>query len=201
MRVLLSLLIAVGLGTIAGTLSALAAAGLLPGSSGWRQARVSVGGWTADYTIGTQQTDPWTRARVARDGLLALAQTEAVYFTTTSDSEGRRLSEACAYRMTGQDQEALWWSITLYDSKSRLPMNEDGRLSFDRTRAGAGSGWSVPIQPDPPPAGPWISSRNAGEFDLTLRLYRPSSAVLSDPQQAVRPPVIARVSCRGASAA
>ena len=50
----------------------------------------------------------------------------------------------------------------------------------------------------PRPIG-WISSRSAGTFDLTLRLYMPDAALLADPGTALDPPRLARLSCEGAA--
>ncbi len=193
---ILSLLLTLA-GLAVGGGSALYMSGLLPGAQTSSRSQIDVDGWVADFAIGTVQTDPWTRTRVARHGLLALSQSEAVYFTRTTDNTGARLTDACRYRLSGEDQDALWWSVTLYDGQSRLPMNSDEALSFDRTRAGAGSRWALLIQGAAPEEGPWISSRSAGAFDLTLRLYRPSEALLARPAAFVRPPEIERLDCQG----
>src|SRR5690606_20588940 len=104
------------------------------------------------------------------------------YFTSATDDDGRPLSEACRYRLSGGPMPARWWSVTLYDGESRLPMNDDGALSIDASRAGGGR-WEAIVAPARP-AGEeaWISSRNAGRFDLTLRLYVPEPALFEDPR-------------------
>lgn len=186
-------------GLAVGGASALFMSGLWPGAPREGQSQIDVEGWKADFAIGTVQTDPWSRTRIARHGLLALSQSEAVYFTRTTDDAGARLTEACRYRVSGEDQDALWWSVTLYDGQSRLPMNTDKALSFDRTRARPGARWTLLVQPEAPEEGEWISSRSAGLFDLTLRLYRPSEAVLRQPEAFVRPPRIERLDCVGAT--
>jgi len=138
---------------------------------------INVEGWTSDRSIGALSADPYTRARVARYGLLALAKEEAVYFTRKTDDEGDPLLEACRYELSGGPQNAFWWSITLYDADSRLPMNDDAALSVDATLVGDAPEWTAliaPARPAPVQSAPrhWLSSRAAGTFDLTLRLYR-----------------------------
>lgn len=197
MRFFVQMIATVLLGLVAGGASAMYLSGLLPGIAGPTRSMIDISGWRADFSIGAEQTNPWTRTRVARHGLLALAQSEAVYFTRTTDDAGGRLSERCRYRLTGTDQDALWWSVTLYDAENRLPMNSDRALSFDRTRAGERANWSVAVQSTPPEDGAWISSRAGGAFDLTLRLYRPAKSVLTHPQASFRPPGIERLSCEG----
>lgn len=202
MRHLIAILIGGILGLGAGAGAAFLAAGMA--GPGLRLGGgVDAGGWLSDWTIGSPAANPWTRARVARHGLLALSREEAVYFTRNTDDTGRRLSDACTYRVTGIALPALWWSVTLYDETSFLPRNTDGALSYDRTAADTArrsDAWSFLIAPQRPDIGePWVSSRNAGSFDLTLRLYKPSPELIDAPERNLPPPSITRLSCEEAS--
>lgn len=186
---------AVVVGALLGCGSALWLAGLWPAGSNMAFGNVDVGGWRSDFAIGSTAADPYTRARIARHGLLALAKTEAVYFTRAADDAGAPFREACTYRLSGGPMPAGWWSVTLYDGKSMLPANTDGALSIDASRAGSGA-WSAVIAPKPPEGeGLWISNRGAGTFDLTLRLYMAAPALLSEPRAALKPPRVERISC------
>lgn len=194
------------LGINVGALAAVWLGGMLPGGPRIGNA-IEVDNWHSDWSIGSENADPYVRARVARNGLMGLRKEEAVYFLTTEDETGNPLSEACTYRITGGAMPAQWWSITLYDADNRLPMNEDGRLSFDQTQAedvfeDARQAWEVQVSSTPPDeiGMPAISSRAGGDFDLTLRLYQPSDALLADPEATLVPPRVERVSCtEGAS--
>jgi hypothetical protein len=194
------------LGIALGVASALWLAGLWPGMQPLDFGDVEVDGWRSDFAIGSEAADPYVRARVARHGLLALAKSEAVYFTKVTDDEGRRLTEECTYRLTTGAMPAGWWSITLYTADSMLPMNDDDALSINAgqdvvARVGddiVGRGVSAIVAPRRPEGrGLWISSRNAGQFDLMLRLYMPSEALLADPEGTLEPPSIERLSCEG----
>ncbi len=187
------------LGIILGGASALYLAGLWPGAKPLDFGNIEVDGWRSDFNIGSEAADPYTRARVARHGLLGLAKSEAVYFTRTTDSAGQPLREACEYRLSGGAMPAEWWSITLYGADSKLPMNEDSALSVDATGVSSSSeDWSALISSKrPEPGTDWISSRSAGTFDLTLRLYVPNRALLAAPAEALKPPVVERLSCEG----
>lgn len=201
MRRALAYLAAILAGSAIGLGSALWMAGLLPGGRGLAFGDVDVRGWRSDYASGSEAADPYTRARVARHGLLALAKSEAVYFTRTTDDAGAPLREACRYRLSGGAMPAAWWSVTLYDAQSMLPANRDGALSLDASRAGTGP-WQALIAAERPDDGsPWISSRGAGTFDLTLRLYIPEPAVIEAPARALDPPRIEKLDCAGESAA
>lgn len=185
------------LGALLGLGSALWGAGLWPAHDNLSFGNVNVGGWRSDFAIGSSAADPYTRARVARHGLLALAKTEAVYFTRFADDDGEPLREACRYRIGGGSMPAGWWSVTLYDARSMLPGNKDGALSIDAGRTGPGAWQAVITSERPADAAHWISSRNAGTFDLTLRLYMPEPALLADPAAVLEPPSITRLGCEG----
>jgi hypothetical protein len=184
-------------GCVLGLGSALWMAGLWPPGRNMAFGDVDVAGWRSDFAVGSRAADPYTRARVARHGLLALAKSEAVYFTRAIDDRGERLRETCTYRLSGGPMPAEWWSVTLYDSKSMLPANSGNALSIDAERAGKGA-WSAVIAPQRPVDGtPWISSKGGGMFDLTLRLYVPEPELLVNPNAALGPPRIERLSCEG----
>ncbi|RNJ63981.1 MAG: DUF1214 domain-containing protein [Porphyrobacter sp. IPPAS B-1204] len=196
MRRIFAYLAAMVAGCALGLGSALWLAGLWPEGRSLAFGDVDVGGWRSDFAIGSQAADPYTRARVARHGLLALAKSEAVYFTRLVDDTGAPLREACTYRLTGGAMPAGWWSVTLYDGASMLPANTDNALSIDASGAGEGA-WEAVIAPTRPDgAARWISSRGAGTFDLTLRLYTPDPALLATPKTALSPPKVELVTCK-----
>ncbi|MGB3471303.1 MAG: DUF1214 domain-containing protein [Erythrobacter sp.] len=188
---------ALAIGAALGIASALYLAGLWPGMKPVDFGDIEVDGWRSDFAIGSEAADMYTRARVARHGLLALAKSEAVYFTRTTDGEGAPLREACTYRLTVGKMPAGWWSVTLYDGDSLLPMNEDEALSANQEQETGGEGLVATIAAEKPESGAWISSRNAGSFDLTLRLYVPDEALLADPEATLKPPTVERLSCAG----
>ena len=188
------LLLAIGGGLLAGGGSAL-----------WTMKRGGLaavgGGWQTSQLAGSIDADPWTRARVALTGLLALNRSQAIYFTTATDSSGARLSESCRYRVNGGPLPARWWSVTVYADDDYLPQNEDNALSFDATRVGPdGSGrWQALVAPRRTPAvpdGAWASSHKAGRFTLTLRLYNPTPAAQAN-AALVPLPTVTRLDCGG----
>ncbi|MCL4671749.1 MAG: DUF1214 domain-containing protein [Sphingomonadaceae bacterium] len=191
--------LALVIGAVAGGGSALALSGLFPGFGAMSDGTVNLDGWKADFSTGSEAADAYTRARIARHGLLALARTEAVYFTRNTDDQGERLREGCRYRLSGGKMPAQWWSVTLYDAESRLPMNTDGALSLDASRAGE-EAWSATIAPQAPDEGLWLSSQGGGQFDLTLRLYVTEARLIKDPVATLTPPRVERQDCAGGAA-
>lgn len=154
-----------------------------------------VGAWSVDLDRGGQDAGIYQRAVTAVQVLLALAKEEAVYFVAIDDDEGERLRGDCAYRVTGGDLPATWWSLTLYDGPY-LPENDDEHLSVDATsvQAAANGAWNAYLGPSPDEHGEWISTQGAGRPNLVLRLYVPEDSVLADPAT-VPPPRITRLSC------
>ena len=96
------------------------------------------------------------------------------------------------------EQPGSWWSVTVYDGEGYLPKNADGRLSFDATKAEELQSRRVVLSAEMPEAGAetgedngyWISTRNAGAFDVTLRVYQPTPVAIENPAQAFVLPLI-----------
>lgn len=200
MQMVIRLIVAVIFGANFGALTALWFGGMISGGPSIGNA-IDIDDWRSDWSIGSENANPYVRARVARNGLMGLRKEEAVYFLKTVDDDGEPLREACTYKVAGGAFPAAWWSITLYDPENRLPMNEDGHLSFDQTQAAQrGDGdtrtWAFQVSAKAPAQdAAWVSSKAGGDFDLTLRLYQPSQTLLDDPVTALTPPSIERLSC------
>lgn len=189
------LLLAIGLGVVAGL-----------GSAWWVMKHGSGGEvhahWAGNRVTGATDADPWTRAQVALTGLLALNRSQAIYFRRDVDDSGARLRADCRYRVSGGALPGRWWSVTVYAADDYLPLNDDDALSFDATevRPDAKGRWSATVSPAKPGEGAWASSRNAGNFDLTLRIYNPSLKAQGD-FASIPFPRVERIDCdKGAGA-
>lgn len=164
----------------------------------------SYNGWAGSTLAGSRAADPYTRAMIAKGGLLALNRTETLYFTLTKDEHGRPLNQNCVYQLKGGAFPARWWSVTLYAADDYLPKNHDGAFSIDdtRTQKDPGGGWTAAVslqRPGPGGAPNWISTWAAGTFSLTLRLYNPSPEAAADPHVVIFPQITTQ-SCSGAAA-
>lgn len=153
------------------------------------------GAWAHSRAAGSQAAGPYTRAIIARDGLLALSAREALYFTLYKDEAGRPLDESCVYELSGPPLETRWWSVTLYAADNFLVRNNDNAGSVDASRIGLDSSWSVRVAPVRGNAPHWLSSRAAGRgFSLTLRVYNPQQD-FSRSAEAL--PRLTTISCAG----
>ncbi len=138
------------------------------------------GPWRTSIDTGSASANPYERAAVALAGLYALTPAEAVYFTAFTDSAGETLRGECRYRLRGTPPPARWWSLTAYGADhylvpnaagiyarhaGNLPAEADGHFEIAlAAKADAANG--LPIPPE-------------GPFSLTLRLYNPGPAVLT----------------------
>ena len=186
-------LIATGTGLMAGVLAALALA-FGPAEIGGMR----IGPWTGNRLIGSMDAGPVLRAIIARRGLLALRQSETMYFSADHDDEGRPLSEDCTYlvRLDAEPQ-ARWWSLTLYAEDEYLAVNGQAAhsVAYDPEPAPQRTHMDVQVSRAAPDSEtPWISTVNSGAFNLTLRLYHPHDDVLDDPARA-NLPSIRRLEC------
>lgn len=147
--------------------------------------------WTTSLGYGVKDTDPITRAAVARDGLLALPATETLYWSARADAEGRALDGKCRYIMSGPKLDARWWSVTIYDTRGYLMPGAARIWSVNGANVpldGQGR-WQVTIAPQRPAAGGWLPSDAAQPFHLTLRMYNPGKAFMANPARAELPRV------------
>lgn len=159
---------------------------------------VNVDGWVTHRAIGSQAANPWLRAYVARRGLLALNRSEAIYYTRNDDGDGAPLNADCAYVVEGLPPDGGWWSLTLYAADDFLAVNGDNAHSVnaDGVSAGDDGQWRATVQAEAPGDGSaWISSRNAGRYSLTLRVYQPSPELQDDPSRFEAPRIV-RLGCR-----
>lgn len=183
---------AIMFGAFAGAASALAIV-----EYGSRASFTQYGAWTHSRAAGSTAADPYTRAIIARAGLLALSAREALYFTLAEDSEGRPLTETCIYDLVGRELDARWWSVTLYASDHFLAQNDDHAPAIDatRVRASANGTWRARISTVRGNTAHWLSSRNARSgFTLTLRVYNPDRDFAPSAETL---PVLETISCAG----
>lgn len=169
-------------------------------NQGMNIGKETVQGWVGSHVSGDRTADPYTRALVARAGLLALTQAETLYFNRTTDEAGKPLRADCTYQLEGGPQPARWWSVTIYAADNYLPVNGDDAQSADATRVAAlakpddQGRWRVEVSPKKGDATHWISSKNAGNYALTLRLYNPEDGARQD-FESIAFPTLKTVAC------
>jgi hypothetical protein len=155
-----------------------------------------IGPWTAFPDIGTPDADPYSAARVAREGVLALGRAEGLSFVAEHDSAGDELRRECAYVIDGGFPAARFW--TLYGADASLDVIRTGKARpaalHSREilyRADDTALISAGHRPQP---GNWLMLAGAGKLYFVLTFYDTpiaSSTGLSD----VTLPAIRKTGC------
>lgn len=152
--------------------------------------------WGVDALAGAESAGLYTRARIARVGLLALGRDEAVYYIADRDADGQPLRETCEYAVAGGDLPGRWWSLTVYAGDRFLARNDDAAHSVGAggLATEADGHWRIRLAPSRGDAAAWLSTRNTGAPTLLLRIYRPAAALRENPMQ-IALPRIQRLHC------
>lgn len=130
------------------------------------------GPWESWISAGNPNADPYTRAMLARSGRIPMASAEAIYFRTTTDSSGERLSGKCTYLIHGKSLDSRWWTLTVTDENDRLITNLANRYALNSVHIlrNNDGGFNIQIAPTAR-SGNWIPSGDRDALTLTLRLY------------------------------
>lgn len=134
---------------------------------------LTVGEWTAYPSIGTADADPYSKARVAREGILSLGTAEGISFSATRDDGGEPLRRDCSYSIEGPVPPARFWTLYAAD-----PAGEVVRGGERRTAAL--SSYQLLRRPDNsveisagshPMPGNWLSLSGTGPMTLVLSFF------------------------------
>lgn len=153
------------------------------------------GAWAAWPQIGQPTPDPYSRAYLARTGLLQLGYAEGIQFVAFTDDSGATLDASCDYAVAGKTPGAAFWTLVAADlngtniaASPALPSLHSERIA----RAGDGS-TNIHVSPRLAP-GNWLPITGSGPFQLQLTLYDAVifSGTTTDVEQM---PSITRVDC------
>ena len=186
-------MIAVVIGTAIGYFTVNPVVNLIPVWS-----NIKNGPWSTNFSIGSTGANPYVRAWVAENGLMALNKSEVIYLDAYSDDNGNPLMGNCNYTIQGAAPVARWWDITVYDQDGFLIANDQNRYSFSST--------DITFEPDgsfkiyltrTQQQGNWLPAGNAKTMSLYLRLHNPGPAYLNAKTlQTMELPHITRESCQ-----
>jgi hypothetical protein len=143
---------------------------MLDASSGFGAIRI--GPWVAFPQAQTADADPYARSHRARAGRLLFGSAEGLVFQADVDQDGKRLSPACTYEMTGLTPPARFWTLYAADS-SNEPLNPGAELpaafnAWNVLRRADGT-LTVRISATAQP-GNWLAVRPGRPFRLVLAL-------------------------------
>ncbi|PWK75754.1 DUF1214 domain-containing protein [Aminobacter sp. AP02] len=157
---------------------------------------VSVGPWTAFPDIGTPDADPYSKARVTRDGVLALGRAEGLSFVAERDSSGVTLRSECNYRVEGSLPVARFWTLYATDRAStalKSGMRRDPAVHSLEVLRQPDNSVQISVGNRPQP-GNWLAVTGVGAMNLVLTLYDTPIAS-STGLSGIEMPRIVRVQC------
>lgn len=157
-------------------------------------------GWRISYGIGEYGHDYRKRALIAKIGLGANLNEDAIYPALHLDNEGNPLSGANRYVLHFSKQQLPpvkgFWSLTLYDQHQFFVANPLNRFAIgdrDALHFNADGSLDLYFQHQAPSSpeqlANWLPAPE-GEFNLMLRLYWPTQAALD---RTWLPPTIQRL--------
>lgn len=134
---------------------------------------VTIGGWTVFPSIGTPEADPYSKARIAREGVLSLGRAEGLTFIAERDSAGNLLRRDCGYKVEGSVPPARFW--TLFAADPSLAALEAGASRHSATHSQeimrrTDNSFSIAFGPQPVP-GNWVPVTGTGTMTFLLTLY------------------------------
>ena len=160
---------------------------------------ITIGIWAAHPLEGTPDSDPYAKARLARDASIAMGAAEGVTFFAEDDDDGETLVGTCDYVLKGANLAARFWTLSSLDTNKRtviearegLPVS----LTSDNLAYGAKQQFEIEISAYARP-GNWLAITPGETFLLALNLYD-SPIATNKGLVATQLPSIKRVRCHG----
>ena len=157
--------------------------------------------WTIIPSPGDPDRSIYTRAAVAAAGTFASKKPEQAYYQTEIDIEDQPLNGNCLYRLSGEDIESRWWSITAYANDGFLIENTEKLYSYnsETINYNANGGFEIYFLGDNDFISDvsnenWLRVNQDENFNVSLRIYYPGEEFFSNLRR-VNLPIIEKVKC------
>lgn len=135
-------------------------------------AAVRIGPWAAWPDVGQPMPDPYTRAFLARNGILQLGSAEGIQFTAFTDQEGQPLFSGCTYRVAGLVPGASFWTLEATDLEgTNIAADADLMVLQSERIARSGNGALLAHVGPHLASGNWLETTGEVPFRLQLTLY------------------------------
>jgi len=132
------------------------------------------------------------RAYIGRIGLLALQESEVLYFVASTDEDGNPLSSVHDYKLTGGNFDARYWSYTLYGKDHFLIPNEDKVFTFNMDNVSykdtLHNSYEILISKNEKNVN-WLPSGDEENLSILLRLYNPAEHVYKNKESLQLPSI------------
>lgn len=156
---------------------------------------VTFGPWTAFRSIGAADADPYSRARISREGILALGEGEGLAFVAERDSGGERLRFDCDYRIEGVLPQARFWTMFTehVGNQDTANLPPAGAIQSRRVIREPDNNVVVTVGPKAAP-GNWLQTQGSGAMRIVTTMYDFSLATQVEATDALMPK-ITQVGC------
>ncbi|MDA7688201.1 DUF1214 domain-containing protein [Pelagibacteraceae bacterium] len=158
--------------------------------------------WTILPSPGDPDRSIYTRAAVAAAGTFASKKPEQAYYQTDIDIEDQPLDGNCLYRLSGEDIESRWWSITAYANDGFLIENTEKLYSYnsETINYNTNGGFEIYFLGDNDFISDvsnenWLRVNQDENFNVSLRIYYPGEEFFSNLRR-VNLPIIEKVKCK-----
>ena len=147
----------------------------------------AAGNWRMwDLASGTA-SNPYARAHFLIEGRVPPAQSLFQVYTNSLDDGGDTLRSGCIYKVSANDLESRWWSLSVGPSEG----DSSAAVTSDEVVRGTDNSLTIAVARSPV-AGNWI--RPATEGTLTLQLVVSNTDELEAASD-LKLPTVQRVSC------
>jgi hypothetical protein len=135
------------------------------------------GPWSTNLAYGSSGANPYIKAWVAENGLMAVSASLSIYLDAYTDDSGQPLAANCDYVIQGPALKSGYWNVTVYNENGFLIANDQNRWSFSST--------DIKFEPDgsfkiylskTPQQGNWLPAGNAKTLNVYLRLHDSGTA-------------------------
>ena len=158
--------------------------------------------WTILPSPGDPDRSIYTRAAVAAAVTFASKKPEQAYYQTEIDIEDQPLNGNCLYRLSGEDIESRWWSITAYANDGFLIENTEKLYSYnsETINYNANGGFEIYFLGDNDFISDvsnenWLRVNQDENFNVSLRIYYPGEEFFSNLRR-VNLPIVEKVKCK-----
>lgn len=143
--------------------------------------QVRLGSWSASPKAGTPESDPYSKAVIARSGQIPMSAGEGLALRSDRDDGGAPLTGRCTYVIKGSLPPARLWTFTAYDDAGAFRDNPAHRYSFTSSEIvrDADGSFEITVSPEVK-AGNWLPVDREQSLVLVIRLYdTPASSSVS----------------------